>query len=150
MVQQWQVRPSESLFHLSIDELFLCRPSAGILSCNWVGDLNDCLVQKTVYSCTSWILSTWHTPRSISEEGISVEKLLLSECHVGKFVGIFLIKSMWEDPYHHGQCHPWACGPGLCKKADYWASMRSQPVSSILPQPLLWSLLLGSCLVFPQ
>lgn len=40
---------------------------------------------------TSWLLSTYHKPRHTWEEGISNEKIPLSDWPVGKMLDIFLI-----------------------------------------------------------
>lgn len=59
---------------------------------------------------------------------------------VGNFLDCGL---MWEGPAYCGWCDPWACGPGLCKKAGWeWARV-SQLGSSICT-------CLSSCLYVSQ
>lgn len=52
---------------------------------------------------------------------------------------------VWDGPVYHGLCHPWAGGPGLCKKSD-WASHGKQCSSigyaSVSAPRLLFKLLL--------
>lgn len=69
---------------------------------------------------------------------ISTEEML-SDCPVGKSVGIFSWLVIWEGPAHCGQDHPWKDAYGLYEQKGNWAlACTSVPASSPYSAFSLW------------